>query len=206
MPIYINKNGQQSGPYEDHIVIDQLRSGMLSPDDMAIRHGGASWQRLGDMFPEAVRHEPSTTPRGAGSGASAAVDSPVKSAAEPSAKKGGCLKGGLIGLGVLLLLLGIATAAGSRFIPSPSCDLAKSDAEKIDKLKRDLDKAKAEGDYDEVGPLSIELKAEEAGAATSQKYCDDDKFRDNIILAVGGVVGVFGLLMAIVGLFVGRRK
>ena len=27
MPIYINKNGQQAGPYEDHVVIDQLRSG-----------------------------------------------------------------------------------------------------------------------------------------------------------------------------------
>jgi len=24
MPIYINKNGQQSGPYEDHVVIDQV--------------------------------------------------------------------------------------------------------------------------------------------------------------------------------------
>jgi hypothetical protein len=51
MPIYINKNGQQSGPYEDHIVIDQLRSGVLLPDDMAIRHGDASWQKLTDMFP-----------------------------------------------------------------------------------------------------------------------------------------------------------
>ena len=51
MPIYINKNGQQSGPYEDHIVVDQLRNGTLSPSDMGIRHGDPSWQKLGEMFP-----------------------------------------------------------------------------------------------------------------------------------------------------------
>jgi hypothetical protein len=51
MPIYISKNGQQSGPYEEHVVIDQLRSGYLAPDDLAIRPGEASWSRLSDLFP-----------------------------------------------------------------------------------------------------------------------------------------------------------
>src|SRR5215213_10030010 len=51
MPIYINKDGQQSGPYEDHIVTEQLGNGMLSPNDLGIRHGGTAWQKLGEMFP-----------------------------------------------------------------------------------------------------------------------------------------------------------
>ena len=204
MPVYVNKNGQQSGPYEDHVLIDQLRNGSLSPNDMAIRHGDAEWRRLGDMFPDAARPEPSSIPFGAGV-ASAGSES-FAPAAAPAAKKGGCLKGGLIGLGLLLLLLGIATAAGSRFIPSVSCDLAKSDAENVDRLKRRLDKAKSDGRYTEIGPISIELESEVAGAEVSKKYCEDDKFRDDMILAAGGIVGALGLLMTIIGLFVGRRK
>lgn len=202
MPIYINKNGQQSGPYEDHIVIDQLRSGVLSPDDMAIRHGDASWQRLADMFPGVgVANAPDPSPIGV----SGAAVGQVASAA-PAAKKGGCLKGGLIGVGILFLLLGIAVGAGSRFIPSTSCDLAKSDQEKIDKLKRDIEKAKSDFKYDRVGPLQVELDSELSGYEVSKKYCDEDKFRDNMIGIAGGVVAAIGFLMAVIGLFVGRRR
>jgi len=60
MPIYINKNSQQSGPYEDHIVIDQLRSGVLSPNDLGIRPGEKSWSLLAELFPgigEPLRHQ-----------------------------------------------------------------------------------------------------------------------------------------------------
>jgi hypothetical protein len=49
--IYIYKNDRQSGPYEDHIVVEQLKSGVLSPDDLAIRHGETRWQPLSDLFP-----------------------------------------------------------------------------------------------------------------------------------------------------------
>ena len=204
MPVYVNKNGQQSGPYEDHILIDQLRSGVLSADDMGIRHGDTSWQKLGDMFPGIASQQRATPSIPIPPPAS--VAGAGMSASTPAAKKGGCLKAGLIGLGLGLLLLGIATAAGSRFIPSVSCDMAKSDAEKIEKLRRQLDKAQADGDYDEIGPLKIELDSELSGAEVSQKYCNDDKARDNLILGAGVVVSIFGLLMAIVGLFVGRRK
>ena len=204
MPIYINKDNQQSGPYEDHVVIDQLRSGMLSPNDMAIRHGEASWQSLGEMFP-GVAAAPAAEP-GVASKA-AAYASEATASAVPSAKKGGgCLKAGLIGTGLLLLVLGIAAAAGSRFIPSTSCDLAESDAEKIGKLQRDIEKAKSDMKYDRVAPLQRELDSTLSGAIVSQQYCNNDKFRDNIIGVSGGVVAFIGLLMAVIGLFVGRRK
>jgi hypothetical protein len=51
MSIYLYKNDQQLGPYEDSYVVDQLRRGSLSPDDLAIRQGGKDWLRLGDLFP-----------------------------------------------------------------------------------------------------------------------------------------------------------
>ena len=52
--IYIYKNNQQSGPYEEHIVLEQLRSGTLSPQDLGIRHGESDWAPLGSMFPQAA--------------------------------------------------------------------------------------------------------------------------------------------------------
>ena len=205
MPIYINKNGQQSGPYEDHIVNDQLRSGVLSPDDMAIRHGDSSWQRLADMFPGVAASRESDAALSAGPAVAGAAVGQVASAATAT-KKGGCLKGGLIGAGILFLLLGIAAAVGSRFIPSTSCDLAKSDQEKIDKLRRDIETAKSDFKYDRIGPLQIELDSELAGYEVSKKYCDNDKFRVDRIGIAGGVVAAIGFLMAVIGLFVGRRK
>jgi GYF domain 2 len=201
MPIYINKNNQQSGPYEDHVVLDQLRTGVLSPNDMGIRHGEANWQRLGDMFPDASpRATPSFTPP------IAATTAGVSSSAPPAAKKGGCFKAGLIGAGLLMLLLGIAMAGGSRFIPSTSCDLAQSDKDKIDRLNRDIEKAKSDFKYDRIGPLTIELKEAMAGYEVSQTYCDGDRTRDNLIGIAGGVMAFIGFLMAVIGLFVGRRK
>jgi hypothetical protein len=50
--IYIYKNNQQSGPYEEHLVLDQLTSGLLKPEDMAIRQGDTQWQPLRTMFPQ----------------------------------------------------------------------------------------------------------------------------------------------------------
>src|SRR5688500_15687395 len=50
--IYIHKNNQQSGPYEEHLVLDQLKSGLLKPEDMAIRQGDSQWQPLRTMFPQ----------------------------------------------------------------------------------------------------------------------------------------------------------
>ena len=201
MSIYINKNNQQSGPYEDHVVIEQLRSGVLSPNDMGIRHGGTTWQRLSEMFP-GVGSAPRATP-------SIPIPPPASvgaAATGPAPKKGGCLKAGFIGGGLMLLLLGVALAAGSRFIPSTSCDLAESDKERIDKLQRDIEKAKSDFKYERVGPLAVELDQAMAGYETSKKYCDDDKFRDNAIGISGAAVAFIGLLAAIIGLFVGRRK
>ena len=194
MPIYINKDGQQSGPYEDHIVIDQLRSGVLSPRDMGIRHGDATWQKLGEMFPGVGAAEPKPV----ASQASAAAG-----AAPP--KKGGCLKFGLIGTGLLFLVLGIGVAAGSRFIPSVSCKLAEDDAHRIDKLRSDLKKATEDGKFDRIGPLQLEINQQLSGAEASQKNCYDEKFRDNLIGGAGGVLGALGFLMALIGLFVRRR-
>src|SRR5688500_17419675 len=117
MPIYINKNNQQLGPYEDHIVIDQLRSGQVAPTDLGIRQGGATWERLGDMFPDAVRAtEPSETAYEAAH------------AGEPAtAPKGGCRKimgWALLAFGLLVMLGGFGAAIVNRTTDPYLCQQA----------------------------------------------------------------------------------
>lgn len=58
MTIYINKNNQQTGPFEESKVLEMLQSGELSPDDSAIRHGENEWQKLSVYFPNAGNAAP----------------------------------------------------------------------------------------------------------------------------------------------------
>ena len=60
MQIYVSKNNQQLGPFEESKVLEMLGSGELSPNDQAIRQGGSEWQKLGDLFPNAGNIAPAT--------------------------------------------------------------------------------------------------------------------------------------------------
>ena len=192
MAIYVSRNGERSGPYEDSAVRDQLRSGQLLPGDMGIKEGDPAWRTLAEIFPDAT---PAST-------APAAVQRDV--VAEPTRSGGGCLKSGLITVGLILFFLGIAAAIGSRFIPSVSCDLAEEDHKRIEKLRSDLDKATKNGD--DVKAIEFGLKQELSGAEAAQRNCNEDKFRNNSIGVGGGVAAAVGLLMSLIGLLVGRRK
>ncbi len=52
MQIYINKNGQQHGPFDEAKILEMLRKGQLSPNDFGIKDGQQNWQKLGEMFPQ----------------------------------------------------------------------------------------------------------------------------------------------------------
>lgn len=53
MSLYIYKNGQQLGPFEDHEIINSLRSGEHSYDDWCWQEGWEEWKPLSTLFPEA---------------------------------------------------------------------------------------------------------------------------------------------------------
>lgn len=69
MQIYILKNNEQLGPYEESNVLDMLETGDLLPDDLAIQHGDKGWQKLRDYYPDAGKAAPAivspeeTTPK-----------------------------------------------------------------------------------------------------------------------------------------------
>ena len=53
MQIYINKNGQQLGPFEENAVLQMLQNGQVSASDLGIRQGETQWRRLDNLFPNA---------------------------------------------------------------------------------------------------------------------------------------------------------
>jgi hypothetical protein len=109
MQIYINKNGQQLGPFAESAVLEMLGSGQLSPDDHAIRAGQQQWQKLEQMFPAT---KPAWTPPPV---VQTSPSIPGSAQFQPAAPpKPGGSKGlifGLLGCGGLLLV-GIIGLAG----------------------------------------------------------------------------------------------
>ena len=109
MSIYITKNNQQSGPFDESKVLEMLGNGQLSPDDFAIRQGGSQWQKLGEMFPNAGRQAATQPPVAQPVSQPPAVNQPQVSEAPPKkSRKGllfGCL-GILLFAGLVLAVLG----------------------------------------------------------------------------------------------------
>lgn len=52
MEVWIGRNGERHGPYQEEQVREWLRSGELSPDDLAWRDGLADWQALSVLYPQ----------------------------------------------------------------------------------------------------------------------------------------------------------
>jgi hypothetical protein len=65
MQIYIFKNNVQAGPFDEKAVLDGLRRGEYSPDDLAIRQGDSNWQPLNVLFPEAIPQVAAFAPQAA---------------------------------------------------------------------------------------------------------------------------------------------
>jgi hypothetical protein len=107
MSIYITKNNQQSGPFEDSKVLEMLAGGQLSPDDFAIRQGGSQWQKLGEMFPNAGRQSNTPPPFAQPVNEPPVVNQPA--AAQATAPKKS-RKGLLFGCLGILLLTGLVLA------------------------------------------------------------------------------------------------
>ena len=52
MELFVARNGQQTGPYEEARVRDMLARGEVAPGDLAWHSGLSGWQPLSTLFPE----------------------------------------------------------------------------------------------------------------------------------------------------------
>ena len=110
MSIYISKNNQQSGPFDESKVLEMLNSGQVSPDDFAIRQGGSQWQKLGEMFPHAGARPSQAQPSFAQAQAPPPQAQAQPAAAAADAKPKKSRKGLLIGCLGILLFSGLVLA------------------------------------------------------------------------------------------------
>src|SRR5215204_3549540 len=117
MSIYISKNNQQSGPFDESKVLEMLNSGQLSTDDFAIRQGASHWQKLGELFPDAGRQSAAQAAFAQPANQPPAVNQPpvVNQPAAAAVKPKKSRKGLLIGCLGILLLSGLVLAVVGFF-------------------------------------------------------------------------------------------
>lgn len=116
MSIYISKNNQQSGPFDESKVLEMLAGGQLSPNDFAIRQGSNQWQKLGEMFPNAgarpaAAQSPFVQPQAQDFNQPPVAAQPAVSEVKPKKSR----KGLLIGCLGILLLSGLVLAVVGFF-------------------------------------------------------------------------------------------
>jgi GYF domain 2 len=106
MQIYINKNGQQLGPFDEGKVREMLKNGQLLSTDYGIKEGQQRWTQLSGMFPGQKSSQAKASPN---LHASSPIQPnlqlsniPTVPQPKPSSSKG--LTFGLIGCGGMLLL------------------------------------------------------------------------------------------------------
>jgi hypothetical protein len=68
MSIYVYKNNQQVGPFEETAVLLWLNSGQLSGEDLACRTGANNWQPLKTLFADPPQVSTTSVSAAAGSG------------------------------------------------------------------------------------------------------------------------------------------
>lgn len=117
MKIFINKNGQQLGPFDENTVRQMLNNEQLSLDDYAIRQGQQQWEKLSALFPTqtppSAWNPPVSQPLPPNQFSNQFQPTPP-----PSVQKSGGSKGwifGLLGCGGLLVL-GIVGATALYFL------------------------------------------------------------------------------------------
>ena len=205
MQLYIYKNNEQTGPFDEEAVLDQLRTGRLSPDDLGIAQGQTAWTRLGDIFagriPEASAFGSVPLPVQGGAAQNFAP------APGPKASAGGCrltLGWLMLSLGLLMFLGGLGLAIVTPFVYTmPLCPIAEADYAKIEELKKKYDAAD-----DESEKIGIQIDFEQAidDYDSSSRMCAEERGTRQLFIIGSSAVAVVGFLMAIIGFFVRRVR
>jgi len=206
MQIYIYQNNQQSGPFDENDVLERLRSGRLSPDDLGVREGDQNWSRLGDIFAGRMRFNEAPPPAGFVPPVQAAGQAYAAPAAAPKAG-GGCRKA----LGWTILVIGLLTFLGGTAVAiatpygysTMNCDVADDKMAKIEELKKKYDEAK--GTPAEPA-LEAELRRELESASMWNDSCAEQRSTKRMFQVGSIAVAVVGFFMMVIGFFIRRVR
>jgi hypothetical protein len=206
MQLYVFRNNQQLGPFEENAVLDQLRSGRLSPDDLGIREGETDWSRLGDIFAGRMQfNEPAAGSAPPVQAAGQAAFASPSSAAPKAA--GGCrrpLGWAILIIGLLVFLGGAAVAVATPYgYSTMTCDVADEKMAKIDELKKKYDEAKG---TPAQPALEAELRRELESVSMWNESCGRERSTKRMFQIGSIAVAVVGFVMALIGFFVRRVR
>lgn len=201
MSLYLYKNNQRFGPYEDARVLEMLGSGQVSPNDLGIREGDKDWQPLAKLFSDVPVAAAQTLGPAAQVPSAQTVGIAAQASSSAQAGKSGCRR--FLGIfmlisGILIFSLGgLATVVSFAMGEAPICEIADDDLNKM-KAARE----KYESDKTEKNLNDYELAREKTGR--TGKMCDEANsyyLRWKIIFIL---LAIGGLASAIIG-FVLRR-
>ena len=203
MQLYIYRNNQQSGPFDENVVLEQLKNRQLSPDDLGIRVGDSNWSSLGDIFAgrfQAREPAPSFSPPQA---AGQTFASPV--VAQKAA--GGCRKP----LGWIVLILGLLMFLGGGIVAiatpygyaTMTCDGADEKKVKVDDLMKKYEAAK--GRPDEIA-IRVELERELESFKLWNESCGRELSTKRMFQVGSIAVAIFGFLLFVIGFFIRRVR
>jgi hypothetical protein len=205
MQLYVYKNNQPLGPFEEGVVLDQLRSGQLSPDDLGIRSGETNWTRLGDIFAGRLQfNEPPT----------ATFAPPVQAAgqafgAPAVAPKsgGGCRKAAgwtILSAGLLLFLIGTMVAIATPLMyTTPLCPIADQDKAEVEKLLKEYQSVKGTSEE-----YAVKFKLDQAMSSyeSSNKYCVEELGTKRLFQFGSIFAALVGFFMIVIGFFIQRVR
>jgi hypothetical protein len=193
MSIYISKNNQQAGPFADAQVLEMLRRGQISPNDLAIRHGETRWEPLGNIFPNVIPF----------------ISPPVSAISGGVKNTGGCRRV----FGILLLVFGLLLCAGGLFFPvkglvfgsgeSYICRMAETYKQDAEQANREYERAKGTSfEEEKAQKLGQKIRIMESWGKTCSEM-NENLRRWMIGLTI---LGVFGFFLAMIGFFIQRVR
>jgi hypothetical protein len=204
MQIYIFKDNQQTGPFEELEILDQLRTGKLSRDDLGFKPGAANWQKLGELFPD-VSHQQATPP--VITPHAAVISKPAQAAVAQSKKGGGCriaLGIAMILVGLLMMASGIGGVAFFQLSPKPiMCEFADKDKKELDTAMEEYQAAKGT-DAEAVKQAEVEVIL--TRSEDSSRLCSNTLAQGRIGTIAFAVAAIIGFIVLVIGIFVARPR
>ena len=209
MQLYVHKNNEQTGPFDEDVVLRRLRSGELSPNDLGFRQGDAGWTRLGDIFAGRIDE-----PAAFGTASAAAASSPAAQnfAPAPAVKRSG--SGCRVALGWLMLIFGMIMCLGgiTFAVVTPYiyntvlCDMADQDKKEVDELMPKYEAAKRTPDDSDDLEIQFELERALDSFKATNEMCGEALATRRMYQVGAGAVAFFGFVIAIIGFFVRRVR
>lgn len=185
MQIYISKNNQQLGPFEEAKVLEMLQSGQLSPNDPAVPRGGNQWQPLSVLLPTFNF-----------------IGTPFAGFNVPPTAFEASKKVRSKGLSVFILVLGILVfLGGAAFTVNRHTGFSNMACKEAERLLTETRQAREEFEFNKTEENLKKFESKRSSGRSWAVSCDTSTSAHRFWMASGIITAIVGLIITIVGFF-----